>query len=152
METAGVLKGGKKVWALARIGHLATIQANDVTNAYALLATACDGTLATTAQFTAVRVVCNNTLAVAIDDSRGSVKVPHSTSFDAEAVKRQWGISVSSWDTFMYGMKLLCKRTVKHMEAESFFRQLFADLRQDIAIQPNEGAMSKALDIYNGRG
>lgn len=152
LETAGVLKGGKKVWALARTGHSATIQANDVTNAYVLLATACDGTLATTAQFTAVRVVCNNTLAVAIDDSRGAVKVPHSTSFDAEAVKHQLGISVSSWDTFMYRMKLLSERTVKHTEAENFFRQLFADPRQDIAIQPNERTMSKALDIYNGRG
>lgn len=80
LETAGVLKGGKKVWALARTGHSATIQGNDVTNAYVLLATACDGTLSTTAQFTAVRVVCNNTLAVSIDDSKGAVKVPHSTA------------------------------------------------------------------------
>lgn len=152
LETAGVLKGGKKVWALARTGHSATIQANDVTNAYVLLATACDGTLATTAQFTAVRVVCNNTLAVAIDDSRGAVKVPHSTTFDAEAVKRQLGISVSSWDTFMYRMKMLSERPVKHSEAEAFFRQLFTEPRQDVSTQPNERAMSKALDIYNGRG
>lgn len=41
-------------------------QGNGVTNAYVLLATACDGTLATTAQFTSTRVVCNNTLAVAL--------------------------------------------------------------------------------------
>jgi len=106
--------------------------------------------LATTAQFTAVRVVCNNTLAVAIDDSRGAVKVPHSTSFDAEAVKRQLGISVSSWDTFM--LKMLSERPVKHSEAEAFFRQLFTEPRQDVSTQPNDRAMSKALDIYNGRG
>ncbi len=30
LETAGVLIGGKKVWALARTGHSATIQGNDV--------------------------------------------------------------------------------------------------------------------------
>ncbi len=34
--------------------------------AISLLATACDGTLATTAQFTNIRVVCNNTLAIAL--------------------------------------------------------------------------------------
>ncbi len=96
LETTGVLKGGKKVWALARTGHSATVQGNDVTNAYVLLATACDGTLATTAQFTAIRVVCNNTLAVALDDNKGAVKVPHSTAFDAQAVIQQLGISVSS--------------------------------------------------------
>ena len=152
LETAGVLKGGKKIWALARTGHSATIQANDVTNAYVLLATACDGTLATTAQFTAIRVVCNNTLAVAIDDSKGAVKVSHSTTFDAEAVKRQLGISVSNWDTFMYRMKLLSQRRVKHAEAERFFKQLFTDPSQDLSRKPNEQAMAKTLDIYNGRG
>lgn len=152
LETAGVLKGGKKIWALARTGHSATIQANDVSNAYVLLATACDGTLATTAQFTAVRVVCNNTLAVAIDDSKGAVKVPHSTTFDAEAVKRQLGISVSNWDTFMYRMKLLSQRKVNHTEAERFFKQLFTDPSQDLSRKPNEQAMAKTLDIYNGRG
>lgn len=152
LETAGVLKGGKKVWALARTGHSATLQANDVTNAYVLLATACDGTLATTAQFTAVRVVCNNTLAVAIDDSKGAVKVPHSTAFDAEAVKRQLGISVSNWDTFMYRMKVLSERKVKHSEAKTFFHQLFSEPRQDTLQKPNEWAMTKVLDLYNGRG
>lgn len=152
LETAGVLKGGKKVWALARTGHSATLQGNDVTNAYVLLATACDGTLATTAQFTAVRVVCNNTLAVAIDDSRGAVKVPHSTTFDADAVKRQLGISVSNWDTFMYRMKVLSERKVKHPEAERFFRQLFTDPLQHPTRKPNEQAMAKTLNIYNGRG
>ena len=33
-----------------------------------------------------------------------------------------------------------------------FFRQLFTDPRQEAAAQPNERAMSKALEIHNGRG
>lgn len=152
LETAGVLKGGKKVWALARTGQSATLQGNDVTNGYVLLATACDGTLATTAQFTAVRVVCNNTLAVAIDDSRGAVKVSHSTTFDAETVKRQLGISVSSWDMFMYRMKMLSERHVKHSEAEAFFRHIFTEAQPNPVAKPNEQAMAKALSIYNGQG
>ena len=152
LETAGVLKGGKKVWALARTGHSTTLQGNDVTNAYVLLATACDGTLATTAQFTAVRVVCNNTLAIAIDDSKGAVKVPHSTTFDAEAVKRQLGISVSNWDSFMYRMKKLSERSVSHREAETFFRTLFTDPVTGSSLKPNEQAMNKAATLYNGHG
>jgi phage/plasmid-like protein (TIGR03299 family) len=67
LETAGVLKGGRKVWALARTGQSGALKGDDVTNGYVLLATACDGTLATTAQFTSVRVVCNNTLSIALD-------------------------------------------------------------------------------------
>lgn len=66
LETAGVLREGRKFWALARTGQSATLKGQDRVDGYLLLATACDGTLATTAQFTSVRVVCNNTLAVAV--------------------------------------------------------------------------------------
>ena len=88
LETAGVLKGGRTIWALAKTGQSMALKGNDVTNGYILLATACDGTLATTAQFTSIRVVCNNTLAVALaNGNRGVVKVPHNTSFDAQACR-----------------------------------------------------------------
>jgi phage/plasmid-like protein (TIGR03299 family) len=85
LETAGVLKFGRKIWALAKTNQSATLKGNDIVNGYVLLATACDGTLATTAQFTSIRVVCNNTLAVALANGSGAVKVPHSTSFNPEA-------------------------------------------------------------------
>ena len=65
LETAGVLKGGKKLWALAKTGQETVLRGNDTVKAYLLLATSCDGTLCTTAQFTSVRVVCNNTLTLA---------------------------------------------------------------------------------------
>ncbi|WP_414616819.1 DUF932 domain-containing protein, partial [Stenotrophomonas muris] len=65
LETAGVLKGGKKFWAMARTGQSTSLKGRDRVDGYLLLATACDGTLATTAQFTSVRVVCNNTLQIA---------------------------------------------------------------------------------------
>ncbi len=58
LETAGVLKEGRKLWALARTGQSGSLKGKDQVNGYLLLATACDGTLATTAQFTSVRVVC----------------------------------------------------------------------------------------------
>lgn len=74
---------------------------------YLLLATARDGTLATTAQFTSVRVVCNNTLAIALGNGTDAIKVGHRSQFDAQAVKRQLGIAISSWDGFMARMKAL---------------------------------------------
>ncbi len=100
LETAGVLKGGRKLWALAKTGHEARIKGNDRIKAYLLLATSCDGTLCTTAQFTSVRVVCNNTLQMATKQSAGAVKVPHSTKFDPQQVKEALGIGFSSWDAF----------------------------------------------------
>ena len=152
LETAGILKNGRKFWALARTGHSATLKGNDVTNAYVLLATACDGTLATTAQFTSIRVVCNNTLAVALGSSTGAVKVPHSTSFDAQAVKRQLGISVSTWDSFMYRMKGLSERKVMSHEAATYIHRVFSNIDKPTSQNTNERAMSKVMALFDGHG
>jgi phage/plasmid-like protein (TIGR03299 family) len=152
LETAGVLKGGKKFWALAKTGQDFALKGNDVTNGYILLATACDGTLATTAQFTSIRVVCNNTLAVALAGGCSAVKVPHNTTFDAQAVKKQLGISVSSWDNFMYSMKTLSERKVKGKEAQNFFLRVFTDQGKPGVGTSNERSMSKTLELFEGRG
>ncbi len=119
---------------------------------YLLLATACDGSLATTAQFTSIRVVCNNTLAVALSNSSGAVKVPHNTNFDAQAVKRQLGISVASWDAFMYRMKTLSERKVKSHEAMNYFLRVFTDPGNTATGLTNERAMKKVQELYDGQG
>ncbi|WP_286935023.1 DUF932 domain-containing protein [Acinetobacter sp. UBA6571] len=180
LETAGVLKGGKKFWALARTGQSAALKGKDVSNAYILLATACDGTLATTAQFTSIRVVCNNTLAIALkgQHSAGVVKVPHSTRFDAGKIKQQLGISVRQWDEHMYEMKQLSQRKVTQTEAAAYFDAVFnntglSPIEQDEGIiqfyrnvasqanpvpkadnrtEPNGRAMSKVMTMFNGHG
>ncbi|WP_291359684.1 MULTISPECIES: DUF932 domain-containing protein [Acinetobacter] len=176
LETAGVLKGGKKFWALARTGQSTALKSKDVSNGYILLATACDGTLATTAQFTSIRVVCNNTLAIALrgqSSSAGVVKVPHSTKFDAEKVKQQLGISVRAWDEHMYEMKQLTQRKVSQQEARAYFDAVFnnstmsisdpeeniiqfyrnvAQQVQEKKPEPNGRAMNKALEMFNGQG
>lgn len=156
LETAGVLKEGKKLWALARTGQNATLKGRDKINGYLLLATACDGTLATTAQFTSLRVVCNNTLAVALGDSSGAIKVPHRSQFDPQAVKRQLGIAISSWDGFMARMKALSECKIKGDAAESFLRRV---LTYSVAVTPdgngsavNDRALKAVHDLYLGRG
>jgi phage/plasmid-like protein (TIGR03299 family) len=152
LETAGVLKGGRKIWALARTGQSSTLKGNDVTNAYVLLATACDGTLATTAQFTSIRVVCNNTLAVALGSSSGAVKVPHNTSFDPLSVKRQLGISVATWDSFMYQMRALSERKVKLHEVTNYFLRVFTDLEAPSGSTSNQRTIAKVMALFDGHG
>ena len=127
LETAGVLKGGRKLWALASTGQETLLKGKDQVKAYLLLATSCDGTLCTTAQFTSVRVVCNNTLQIAVGDRTGAVKVPHSAKFDPKAVKETLGIGISSWDSFIKNIKELSKREVSPQEADAFFRELLEE-------------------------
>ncbi len=156
LETAGVLKDGKKLWALAKTGQNTTLKGRDRVNGYLLLATACDGTLATTAQFTSVRVVCNNTLAIALGDGTGAIKVPHRSQFDPQAVKRQLGIAISSWDGFLARMKVLTDCKVKDDAAEAFLRRVLT-----YSVNPtsngntsavNDRAMKVAHELYTGRG
>lgn len=155
LETAGVLKGGRKLWALARTGQSAALKGNDVVNGYLLLATSCDGTLATTATPTTIRVVCNNTLTIAVNGASQAIKVPHSTRFDPRAVKQQLGITVSQWDDFMYRMRTLAGRPVKTHEAKDYLRSV---LYEALAANPerpgisNERALTKVLSMYEGHG
>ena len=155
LETAGVLKGGKKFWALARTGQSTALKGNDQVNGYLLLATSCDGTLATTATPTTIRVVCNNTLSIAVNGATQAIKVPHSTRFDAQLVKQQLGIAVSQWDGFMYRMKTLAERKVKSHEAMNYFLRVLCDAQPvpgDLSILSNERALKKVQSLYDGQG
>lgn len=153
LETAGVLREGRKFWALAKTGQSTLLKGRDRVDGYLLLATACDGTLATTAQFTSVRVVCNNTLAIALGNSHGAIKVPHRSHFDAESVKRQLGISVSSWDGFVACMKALVERPVDPDSVDGLLRRIVTYPVQDRKIEVvNEQAVKAVRALYEGGG
>jgi phage/plasmid-like protein (TIGR03299 family) len=164
LETAGVLKAGRRFWALARTGKSACLKGNDVVHSYLLLATSCDGTLATMAIPTSVRVVCNNTLAMALQSASangnaGSIKVPHSTQFNAQAVKRQLGIAVGQWDSFMYRMKTLAERKVKTHEAMNYFLKVICQTDplgegggSGLSGLANERALKKVQALFEGHG
>ncbi|BDU22243.1 DUF932 domain-containing protein [Dyella sp. GSA-30] len=156
LETAGVLKEGRKLWALARTGHSVTLRGGDTVNGYLLLATACDGTLATMAQFTSVRVVCNNTLAIAINNGANAIKVPHHRRFDAQAVKKQLGVATTPWSDFAYYIKALADRPMAEAEVSRFLENIFAQPINDTPKPPglaiNVFASKKVRELYAGQG
>jgi phage/plasmid-like protein (TIGR03299 family) len=152
LETAGVLKGGKKLWALAKTGQETLLRGNDKVKAYLLLATSCDGTLCTTAQFTSVRVVCNNTLQMAVGDSSGAVKVPHSTQFDPVQVKQALGLGLSNWDRFVDDMRRLAERKVNKFEAMTYLINVLGDSAVPLNEQPNTKAIQNVYTLFSGEG
>lgn len=153
LESAGVLREGRKVWALARTGQSAQLKGKDQVHGYLLLATACDGTLATTAQFTSVRVVCNNTLHIAVSDRKGAIKVPHRSQFDPGAIKRQLGITVAAWDGFVARMQALVETPVNPDSVEGLLRRVLTYPSQ--VGQPQvvkEQAVKATRALYDGGG
>jgi phage/plasmid-like protein (TIGR03299 family) len=75
-ETAGSLWGGKAVWVLAELPDHVEV-GGDAVRRFVLVTTRHDGTAAVRALVTPVRVVCANTLRVAIAGARDTYRVRH---------------------------------------------------------------------------
>lgn len=92
METAGVLFGGRQYWGLAKVlDNVPILDKRDLVGGYLLLSTSCDGSRATRAQWTTVRVVCNNTLSAAVA-GEAHFSINHSRAFDPAEAKQALGL------------------------------------------------------------
>jgi len=141
IETAGSLDDGRRIWALARIGEDFTLMGQDRVSGFLLLATSFDGSMATTAKFTTVRVVCQNTLHMA--DTMGNqptVRVPHSTSFDEDRVKTALGIRESAWADFGDLADELARTRVSPMDARRWLIDAFGDPSKGVDEQSEDAA------------
>lgn len=67
-ETAGVLRGGRQVWVLAKLTEQFDVNGDPV-DPYVLLANSHDGSLALSSMLQPIRVVCRNTLNMALHTS-----------------------------------------------------------------------------------
>jgi len=154
LETAGVLKGGRKYWALANMGKEAKVL-DDTIKGYLLLGTACDGSMSTTAMFTSIRVVCNNTLGFAMDEAKGNsrvVRINHRTTFNDAKVKAQLGIAATSWDNFMKHVEAWSETKVTTSDAEDYFSEIASYKGNDGEIVVSDKTVSTLLDLFQGRG
>lgn len=124
LETAGALSDGRRVWALARVSDGADVVEGDTVRPYLLFGTSYDGTMATVAKFTDIRVVCNNTVVRALGEGNGAVRVLHSERFDADEVRLQLGIVASSWERFLVQSRALARVPMSKTEADEFVQEL----------------------------
>lgn len=131
IETAGALREGAIVWALATNCKTISIKGNDIVKPYLLLSTGYDKTMATHARPTTVRVVCNNTLRASMEGDRAAITTSHATKFNAEDTKRNLGLLGETFDRFEETANKLAERRVTGAEVVSLLTDLFGKKDKD---------------------
>lgn len=153
IETAGSLKGGAKIWALARGNLDLRVAGQDLIKPYLLLATAADGSMSTVSDFTTVRVCCNNTMTMAVGSNGGkaSIRIPHSRKFDAGAVKEELGLVDERFETFAEDVDVLADIKMSTADAIKFFVSQYAKTDEDDIVQNErhvQRVVSRLTDLY----
>ena len=150
METAGVLFGGKRIWALARHDREAAISKDDKVRPYLLLATGLDGTLSTHASFTTVRVVCNNTLQMALGARNGNdqIKVTHRSVFEEQQVKEELSLVDNQFDNFLETADILASKKVTQKEVRNLYGTILVGEKYEEEEYLDARLLNLAMDTY----
>lgn len=153
IDTAGSLRDGKRVWALAKTGDAHKVMGVDSVDSYLMLATSYDLTFSTLAQFTSVRVVCNNTLQQSFGTHTGRVTIPHMREFDETAVKAELGIGRQQWESYTKMLDTLATIKLDVAKATEVTQKIFhAELltvSAENAINLKHAA--NVIDLFSGR-
>lgn len=153
IETAGSLKDGGRIWALAKTGDAHKVLGNDEIKGYLNVCTSYDLTLSTMAYFTSVRVVCNNTLQASFGDMQNMIKIPHVREFKIEDIHDQMGLGKEHWDAFTQACETLARIKIDSEKAREVL-----NLAYQIPEDPEKAMLDSdrlhvqnVFDIFTGR-
>lgn len=161
IETAGALFGGTRYWAMANANFEGDVVKNDRIKGRLLLTTSCDGTLATTAKFVSERVVCNNTLRVALgeDASKPQVRVSHGAAFNPMKIKESLGLLDDGWFNFMTSIQKMAATKVTELDVKEYIKTIMLN-KDQLVLAETTGEIHKRVDdklnlifdMYSGAG
>lgn len=125
LDVAGSLGNGETIWATATFRDKLSI-ADDAHVARVLMTTTFDGSGATINQGTMTRVVCNNTLNVALSDNRSVVRTRHSATFDAKKVGDELARIAQGFATYKAMGDAMAANSMAADEVSTFFKQVLS--------------------------
>jgi len=135
MHTAGSLKGGQQVWALAKIKESFDVFGKeDTVESYLLFSNPHQYGKSIDIRFTPIRVVCNNTLTFSLNShAERSVKVGHRTVFNADDVKTTLGLASEKFTQYKDMAQFLGGRRFTADSLIQYYSQVFPSTsRKDI--------------------
>lgn len=126
MDTAGSLRKGQIVWALAKVNDSFEILGKDRVDSYLLFSNPHQYGKSVDIRFTPIRVVCANTLALSLSSSSDlNVKLNHRKAFDKDLVKETLGIAQSKLHEYKEMAEFLSTRRFRPAQLVEFLQQIF---------------------------
>jgi len=123
-HTAGALGAGERIWLLAKLPGIIKVTKDDIIEKFLLLTNRHDGTGSVTMMFTPIRVVCQNTLNIAVGADTNRVSLRHTTNMGlrVKEVQDQIGIVNQRFSLFEEAAQRLSKVPVKTiLDLEKYF-------------------------------
>ncbi len=134
-ETAGALKNGRHVWMLARLPKTLRVAGEDEIRPYILLTNSHDGSRALRMIPTTIRVVCANTLNLALGRSSATegLTVYHSECLEQRVTeaRTKLGVITTRIDEFEQQVQALARRTMSRTALADYFTKLVEDRAED---------------------
>lgn len=152
MDTAGSLKDGRIVWALADVRDGFTLFGGDEVKGYLLFSNPHEYGKSIDVRFVLERVVCNNTLTVALAEKGSpSVRVNHRAKFDADRVKELLGISHRKTETFKEAVEFLGSKQYIKTDLEEYFGAIFGkSAKDDRKLSPTAARAMAVIETQPG--
>jgi phage/plasmid-like protein (TIGR03299 family) len=126
MNTAGSLEDGRRMWMLAKIKDGFTLFGKDDVEQYLLFSNPHKYGLTITVQSTPIRVVCNNTIAMALGRaSEHMVKVNHRQVFDPQLVKETLGVAKEKLELYKEAAEFLGSKRFTNESVVDYFKSVF---------------------------
>ena len=156
METAGSLKNGGEIWGLAKISEDFELAGDDLIKGYLLINQPHIVGKSMTIKLTPIRVVCNNTLTMALQDSgTASFRMPHVREFGTDviqAAEEALGLSAQAMTEFRTNSTLLSKAKAKHSDvldyvAEIYQPQMIAEYRNEQLLRESGKAIGEQAPL-----
>ena len=149
MNTAGSLKGGSNVFALAKVKDSFTILGEDQVDSYLLFSNPHQYGKAIDVRFTPIRVVCSNTLTFSLNSaSKNFVKLNHRSVFDADQVKETLGIAHDKFSQYKEMAEFLSTRRFTAETLVQFCNDVFPYTHKESEVKTVKDLSKNARDAY----
>jgi phage/plasmid-like protein (TIGR03299 family) len=132
MHTAGSLRDGKMVWALAKVKESFELFGGDVVESFLLFSNPHEFGRSIDIRFTPTRVVCNNTMSMALgENAKHFVRLNHRAKFNGDQVKGMLGVASERMASYKEQAQFLGKKKYTKETLTEYFNRVFPSLTKD---------------------